>query len=218
MFVKICGVRDAETLSAAVEAGADAVGLVMAATSPRFVALERAELLVALADEAGITPWVVTVGASDEDFWRWRDWPAADLHIQLHGAEPPEQVAHARDLLLNRTVIKALPVAKRKDLNAAASYDAAHGLLLDAKPPKGADRAGGHGVAFNWAILEGWRAPKPWMLSGGLTPDNVAEAVRISGAQSVDVSSGVESAPGVKDPSKMRDFVQAAKEAAAEGV
>ncbi len=215
-YVKICGLRDEEGVDAAVAAGADWVGFVLEPTSPRYVPFERAGALAAGAEAAGVAPWIVAVGLSEDHLWRMRDWPVADLHVQFHGHEHPEYLEEARTILLNRTIVKAMGVAQRKDLEAAADFTAADMLLLDAKPPRGSDRTGGHGEPFKWSILKSWTAPKPWVLSGGLNADTVAKAIRTTGARAVDVSSGVESAPGVKDPVKIRDFVQAAKDAAAQ--
>ncbi len=211
MRVKICGVRDEATVAAAAAAGADWIGFVIVPTSPRYTPFDRVSELAVAAEEAGAEPWVVTVGAPEDHYWRMRDWPVSALTVQMHGEEPPSFVAEMRSLMINRRVVKAIPVRKRRDLDAAASFDAADMILLDAQPPKGADRAGGHGAPFKWSIVKGWDAPKPWILSGGLTPSNVAEAIRLTGAQAVDVSSGVESAPGMKDLAKIRDFIQAAK-------
>jgi phosphoribosylanthranilate isomerase len=108
-------------------------------------------------------------------------------------------------------VVKAIGVSTREDLEQVKDFKAADVFLLDAKPPAGADREGGHGRPFDWSILEGFDPGKPWVLSGGLTPENVAEAIRISGAKAVDVSSGVEASPGVKDAAKVKAFIEAAK-------
>lgn len=213
--VKICGLIDEASVDAAVAAGADDVGFVIVPTSPRYVPFERAAALALRAENAGAEPWIVCVGAPEDYFWRMRDWDVGALTVQMHGDEPASFVAEMRSLMITRRIAKAIPVAKRKDLEAAADFAAADMILLDAKPPKGADRAGGHGAPFKWSIVRGWRAPKPWILSGGLTPENVAEAIRVTGAQAVDVSTGVESAPAVKDPVKMRAFVQAVKTARA---
>jgi phosphoribosylanthranilate isomerase len=130
--------------------------------------------------------------------------------LQLHGGESARRAAYVRGKF-QLPVIKVLPVGEASDLAAAAEYDhAADMLMFDARPPKGAARPGGHGAAFDWKILSGRQFTKPWFLAGGLTPDNVARAMELSGAKLVDVSSGVESAPGVKDAALIRAFVQAA--------
>ncbi len=205
--VKICGLRDAAMIEAAAEAGADMVGLVLLAESPRAVAREDARALAAHALSLPITP-VLLLDPERDPLAALT--PSADMAVQLHGLETPGDVARLAEQTPAQ-VIKALGVAAREDLLAASAYQAADMLLLDAKPPKNAAHAGGHGRAFDWSIVHGWAAPKPWGLAGGLTPDTVADAIAQTGAPLVDVSSGVESAPGVKDPIKIRDFVHAAK-------
>ena len=207
--VKICGITDEEAMDAAIEAGADYVGLVFFPPSPRHVTPERAAELVEF------TPGEVTkVGlfvdpddaALDAILTRVR----LDL-LQLHGGETPERIEAIR-LEYGLPVMKVLSVARAGDLDAAEPYLAvADRLLFDAKPPKGATLPGGNAVSFDWSILSGRKWGLPWMLAGGLTPANVAEAVRISGATAVDVSSGVESAPGFKDAEKIRAFIKAAR-------
>ena len=131
--------------------------------------------------------------------------------LQLHGRETPERVAEIR----TRTgceVWKAFGVETAGDLTGAGAFSAADRLLIDAKPPKDADRTGGHGQAFDWSILKDWTAPKPWILAGGLTPENVAGAIAATGAPAVDVSSGVERLRGLKDKELVRAFLRAAKE------
>jgi phosphoribosylanthranilate isomerase len=131
--------------------------------------------------------------------------------LQLHGGESARRTAYVRGKF-RVPVIKALPVAEASDLTAAAEYEnAADMLMFDAKPPKDAMRGGGHGAAFDWKILQGRSFAKPWFLAGGLTPENVARAISLSGAELVDVSSGVESAPGVKDAARIRAFLNATK-------
>ena len=133
--------------------------------------------------------------------------------VQLHGKETPGDVtAFARRHPLT-AIVKAIGVSSRKDLELAETFEAADAFLFDAKPPSGAMRQGGFGKAFDWSILKGFRTKdhEDWTISGGLTPENVAEAVRVSGAGAVDVSSGVEASPGIKDPAKVRAFIKAAK-------
>jgi phosphoribosylanthranilate isomerase len=206
--VKICGITSADAVDAAASAGAAFGGLVFHPNSPRKVELEQARSLadhmrgrlksVALIvdkDDAGIE---ALVGLVRPDF------------LQLHGSESARRAAYIRGKF-RLPVIKAIPVATQADLLAASEYeDAADMLMFDARPPKGAQRPGGHGAAFDWKILSGRNFTKPWFLAGGLTQDNIAHAVELSGARLVDVSSGVESAPGVKDPQRIRDFIQAA--------
>ena len=207
--VKICGITSADAIDAAVSAGAAYGGLVFHPKSPRFVALEQAGALadrmrgrlkivalIADLDDAGIDRLIKAV---KPDF------------LQLHGNESPGRTAEIR-ARFGVPVIKALPVAEASDLAAAADYEkVADMLMFDARPPKGAERGGGHGQAFDWKILAGKSFTRPWFLAGGLSPDNVARSIELSGAKLVDVSSGVESAPGVKDVVRIRDFLQAAK-------
>ncbi|HVY86077.1 MAG TPA: phosphoribosylanthranilate isomerase [Caulobacterales bacterium] len=209
--VKICGLKDAASLDAALAGGARYVGFVLHAKSPRLIKLEAAQPLFERARGRAETVAVV----SDAPFDRLRlvcdalkpDW------IQAHGSEIPAQLAEFRPLA-RKGVIKALGVSRSEDLAAVAAFSpVADMLLFDAKPPTGAERAGGHGVAFDWNILKGRVFPKPWFLSGGLKPENVAGAIVLSGADRVDVSSGVESAPGIKDPTRIAAFLAAAKAA-----
>ena len=206
--VKICGLSEPETLRAAVEAGADWIGFVFFEKSPRNVTPDRAEAL--LPQIRGATAVALLADCQDKDIDAAIEAGVAVL--QLHGSETPEQVAEIK----RRTgaeVWKAVGVSSRADLVRAAAYKAADRLLIDAKPPDGADRTGGHGRVFDWSVLAGWDAPKPWLLAGGLTPGNVADAVRATNAPAVDVSSGVERAPGVKDAALIRAFIEAAKAA-----
>jgi phosphoribosylanthranilate isomerase len=218
-FVKICGLTGERAVAAALEAGADAVGFVLfVPASPRNI--EPADFVRLSSPARGRAKVViVTAGVLDarvSDLVRGVEPDA----IQLHGSETPAQVQALRDDLgLDRScpdgleIWKGLAVGAPADLADAADFGAADRLLLDAKPPKGAERTGGHGLAFDWSILAGWASPKPWILSGGLTPETVADAVHVTGATAVDVSSGVEASPGVKDPAKVRAFVAAAKAA-----
>jgi len=210
--VKICGITRESDLESAVEAGADMVGFVIVETSPRFVDFDRAQALIRRAAKLGVEPWVVATVAV-----AWLDRLVDDTPeigaVQLHGKESPGQVAaFARKHPLT-PVIKAIGIASKRDLAEAEAFEAADAFLFDAKPPQGADREGGHGRTFDWSILKGFRIHdhEDWTLSGGLTPENVAEAIRQSGAPAVDVSSGVEASPGVKDAAKVRAFIAAAK-------
>ena len=207
--VKICGITSEEAMEAAVEAGADYVGLVFYPPSPRALTPARAaELLQFLPDD------IVTVGlfvdADDALLDRVMAECRLDL-LQCHGAESPERLEAIR-LEYGVPVMKMIAVAEAGDLAAADPYLAvADRLLFDARPPKGAVLPGGNAVSFDWRLLAGHKWGLPWMLAGGLTPANVAEAIRISGARAVDVSSGVESAPGVKDPAAIHAFISAVK-------
>jgi phosphoribosylanthranilate isomerase len=206
--VKICGITDAPALDAALDGGARYIGFVVYPKSPRHLSRDK---LAALTDRARgkAEVVVVTVDADDELLTLIQHHAKPDW-IQLHGSEPPSMVAHARQYA-RAGVIKAISVAQRDDLDNARNYEGvAEMLMFDAKPPPGG-LPGGNAAAFDWPILAGQRFTRPWMLSGGLTPTNVQGAIAASGAGIVDVSSGVESAPGLKDPAKIAAFLAAAK-------
>lgn len=207
--VKICGIKTADAMAEAVHAGADFVGLVIFPPSPRNVTVDAAADLAEIArGDASIV--ALTVDADDALLARIATDLQPDL-IQVHGSESPERVAAIRRRF-GIPVMKAIKVATRADAAEAFVYrDAADLILFDAKPPKGADRPGGHGAVFDWTLLDGIKEQVPYMLSGGLTPENVAAAIQATGASVVDVSSGVESATGVKSPALIRAFVRAAK-------
>ena len=205
--VKICGLRTAADMAAVVAAGAAYAGFVFFAKSPRNLTLEQARLM-ALAAPPGLAKVALTVNADDASLDAIIEAVPLDM-LQLHGHETPERVAEVR-ARYGLPVMKAIGVADEGDLEALTEYSlAADQILIDAKPPKGADLPGGNGLAFDWRLLVGRKWLRPWMLAGGLTPENVAEAVRLTGARQVDVSSGVESAPGVKDAAKIAAFVRA---------
>jgi phosphoribosylanthranilate isomerase len=212
--VKICGITNESDLEAAVEAGADMVGFVIVESSPRYVDFAKAQALIRRAAELGAEPWVVATMAVP-----WLDRLIEQTPeigaVQLHGKESPSQVAAFARKHPLVPVIKAMGIASPRDLSEAEDFEAADAFLFDAKPPKGADREGGHGRSFDWSILKGFRVNdhEDWTLSGGLTPENVAEAIAKSGAPAVDVSSGVEASPGKKDHAKVRAFIGAAKAA-----
>ncbi len=201
--IKICGIRDTAALDAAAEAGANWIGFVFAAGSPRLVTLAAAAAL-----ERRLPRPVRRVGLfvepSDDEVARALDAVPLDV-LQLY-ADPARAAALRR--AFDRPVWLAHGVRSRTDLPACTDLD---GLVIEARPPAGADRPGGNGVRFDWSIATDWVAPAPWLLAGGLTPDNVAEAIRQSGAPAVDVSSGVEDAPGVKQPALIRAFIAAAR-------
>lgn len=212
-LVKICGLAEADGLDAAVEGGADFVGFVFHPGSPRALTPEAAaELADALPDE--ITKVGLFVDPTDDDLDRVLQRVRLDL-VQLHGHETPERVDAIR-LEFGVQAMKAIGVATEADVAAARAYEGhADWLLFDAKPTEGDTRPGGLGRSFPWHLLQDWRGETPWMLAGGLTPENVERAVAESGAGAVDVSSGVESAPGVKDPARIAAFLRAAKNARA---
>lgn len=206
--VKICGVRDAAAVEAAALAGAAYVGFVFFPRSPRHLGWDEAAAL-ALAAPPGLCKVALTVDPDDATLARIAALPV-DM-IQLHGAETPGRVAQVR-ALTGLPVMKAVGVAGPEDLAALSAHErVADQILVDAKPPKGAAVPGGLGHSFDWRLLAGRRWPKPWMLAGGLTARTVAEAIRVAGARQVDVSSGVESAPGQKDAELIRAFVAAAQ-------
>jgi phosphoribosylanthranilate isomerase len=210
-LVKICGLSTPETLDAALSAGADMVGFVRFAKSPRHVSLNLGHHL-ALQARGRAQRVVLLVNPGDEDIAQAVEAINPDL-IQLHGSETPERVAEIRSMV-KRPVMKALGVAEPSDLQALSPYAGADRILLDAKPPRTADALpGGNGVSFDWRLLNGLDRKVSFMLSGGLNPDNVAEAIRLTKAQAVDVSSGVESRPGLKDPAKIEAFIRAARTA-----
>jgi phosphoribosylanthranilate isomerase len=205
--VKICGLRDAAMLDAAVQAGAAYVGLVFFEKSPRNVTLAQAAALAAMVP-AGVAKVALVVDADDAQLDALLAQVPVDI-LQLHGAETPARVTAVK-ARYGLPVMKAVGVAGPDDLAALETYaQVADQLLVDAKPPKGADLPGGNGLSFDWRLIAGRRWPVPWMLAGGLTPANVAQAVALTGAGQVDVSSGVESAPGVKDAALIAAFCAA---------
>ena len=207
--IKICGLSTPETLDAALDAGADLVGFVRFPRSPRHVSLETGRLLSRRAWGRAARV-VLLVDPDDAAVTEAMEALDPDL-IQLHGRESPERVAAIRSAT-GRPVMKALGIAGPGDLTAVPSYAAvADRLLLDAKAPPGAALPGGNGVAFDWDLLAGAALPSGTMLSGGLGPGNVAGALARTGLSAVDVSSGVEVVPGVKDPALIRAFVAAAR-------
>lgn len=207
--VKICGLRTADTVDAATRAGASYIGLNFFAGSPRSVTIAEAASL-ALAVPPGVAKVGLVVDADDATLDETTGGVALDI-IQLHGHETPARVAEVK-ARYGLPVMKVIGIAGADDLAVLDSYlSVADMILVDAKPPKGAALPGGNGVAFDWGLLADRRWPVPWMLAGGLTPDNVAQAIRRTGVRQVDVSSGVESAPGVKDAARISAFMAAAR-------
>lgn len=207
--VKFCGLRRPEDVAAAVAAGAAYVGLVFFPRSPRHLTIAEARDL-ALGVPEGIAKVALTVDASDEDLAAILAEVPIDM-LQLHGRETTGRVAAVK-ARFGLPVMKAVGVAGPDDLRSLDLYgQVADQILVDAKPPKDAALPGGNGLAFDWRLIAHRRWPVPWMLAGGLTPANVAEAIRLTGARQVDVSSGIESAPGVKDAGLMRAFAEAAR-------
>jgi phosphoribosylanthranilate isomerase len=208
--VKICGVKRPEDVRAVAAAGGAYIGLNFFPKSPRFVTLEQARLLALEAPE-GLCKVALTVDADDATLDAIVEAMPLDM-LQLHGKETPERVAEVRSRY-GLPVMKALGVADEGDLAAVFEFSlAADQLLIDAKAPKTAVLPGGNGLAFDWRLVAQRRWLRPWMLAGGLTAANVAEAIRLTNARQVDLSSGVESAPGVKDAGLIHAFVSAAKQ------
>ena len=206
--VKICGLRSEADVLACAAAGAAYIGLNFFPPSPRFVTLALARQL-ALAAPEGLAKVALTVDADDATLDAIVEALPLDM-LQLHGHESPDRVAEVRTRY-GLPVMKALGVADEADLPALMDYSlVADQLLIDAKPPKASPLPGGNGLPFDWRLVAQRRWLKPWMLAGGLTPANVAEAVRLTNARQVDTASGVESAPGVKDHGKIAAFVAAA--------
>lgn len=205
--VKMCGLRSPADVAAAARAGAAYVGFVFFEKSPRNVSVEEARAL-ALEVPMGIAKVALTVNAADAELDAITAAVPLDM-IQLHGRETPQRVAEIK-ARYGLPVMKAIGIAEAGDLDAIAEYEAvADQILVDAKPPKGADLPGGNGLAFDWRLLAGRSWSKPWMLAGGLTPQNAAEAIARTGAAQLDVSSGVEKAPGVKDADRIAAFIAA---------
>jgi phosphoribosylanthranilate isomerase len=210
-LVKICGLSTPETLDAALSAGADMVGFVRYPKSPRHVSLNLGHRL-ALQAKGRAQRVVLLVNPGDEDIAQAVEAINPDL-IQLHGSETPARVAEIRSMV-KRPVMKALGVAEPSDLQALSPYAGADHILLDAKPPRTSEALpGGNGISFDWRLLNGLDRKVSFMLSGGLNPDNVAEAIRLTKTQAVDVSSGVETGPGLKDPARIEAFIKAARTA-----
>jgi phosphoribosylanthranilate isomerase len=210
-LVKICGLSTPATLDAALDAGADMVGFVFFAKSPRHVDWATARAL-GLKARGRAKIVALSVDADDDALKRIMDALAPDL-LQLHGRETPARVKEIGELTA-RPTMKAIGVAARLDFAAAGPYEGvADFLLIDAKPPRDATLPGGNGRPFDWGLARDFRPRRPWLLSGGLDPETIEAAIAQSGASGVDVSSGVESAPGIKDPARIRAFVAAARRA-----
>ena len=216
-LVKLCGLNTEETVTAAVDAGADMIGFMFYPPSPRSVALDVAKALGS--PVSSVTRVAILVDADDATVDAVVATDVIDL-LQLHGGETPDRVAEIKRRA-GLPVMKALSVASKADVGSAAAYEGvADRLLFDAKPPKGMSGAlpGGNGLTFDWHLLEDLELRIPWMLSGGLTAENVGVAIRLTGAKAVDTSSGIEDRPGVKNSTKIRAFVQAAKQVDLESV
>jgi len=211
ILIKICGLRTPEALDAALDAGADMVGFVFFPPSPRHLGYEAAKLLGERVNGRA-KKVALSVDATDAEIGQVVAALKPDM-LQLHGRETPERLATVRSRF-GLPVMKAIPVEQRADLSPVRQYaQFADRILFDARAPRDATRPGGLGKTFDWRLLENLAIGVPFMLSGGLDAQNVAEAIAITRADGVDVSSGVERAAGDKDPDKIREFVQAARAA-----
>ena len=204
--VKICGLATVDDVRACADAGANYMGLVFFEKSPRNITISAAREL-ALAAPLGLAKVALVVNPSDAELDAITGTVPLDM-LQLHGRETPERVAEVK-ARYGLPVMKAVGIADGDDLPKLDSYfGVADQILVDAKPPKGGELPGGNGLSFDWCLIAGRRWPCPWMLAGGLTPENVAEAIKMTGAKQVDVSSGVEDAPGQKNAKLIQKFVQ----------
>jgi len=207
--VKICGLATVDDVRACADAGANYMGLVFFEKSPRNITIPAAREL-ALAAPMGLAKVALVVNPSDAELDAITGTVPLDM-LQLHGRETPERVAEVK-ARYGLPVMKAVGIADGNDLPKLESYfGVADQILVDAKPPKGGELPGGNGLSFDWRLIAGRRWPCPWMLAGGLTPENVAEAVTMTGAKQVDVSSGVEDAPGQKNTELIQKFVQSSR-------
>jgi len=207
MQTKICGLTDEAAVAAAVSGGARYIGLNFVKKSPRYVSVDQARQL-ALTIPPAVCKVALVVDADDAMLDEITDNVPVDM-LQLHGEEPAERVSEIK-ARYGLPVMKVIGVAEASDLEAIAVYSkVADQLLIDTKPPKGAEIPGGNGIAFDWTLLEGRRWAVPWMLAGGLNANNVVEAARLTGAVQVDASSSVESSKGVKDVGLIGEFLKA---------
>ena len=207
--VKICGLATVDDVRACADAGANYMGLVFFEKSPRNIIIQAAREL-ALAAPLGLAKVALVVNPSDAELDAITATVPLDM-LQLHGRETPERVAEVK-ARYGLPVMKAVGIADGDDLPKLESYfGVADQILVDAKPPKDGELPGGNGLSFDWRLIAGRRWPCPWMLAGGLTPENVAEAVKMTGAKQVDVSSGVEDAPGQKNAELIQKFVQSSR-------
>ena len=207
--VKICGLATVKDVHACAQAGANYMGLVFFEKSPRNISIPAAREL-SLAAPLGLAKVALVVNPSDAELDAITQTVPLDM-IQLHGKETPERVAQVK-ARYGLPVMKAVGIADADDLPKLESYfGVADQILVDAKPPQGGELPGGNGLSFDWRLIAGRRWPCPWMLAGGLIPDNVAEAIKMTGTTQVDVSSGVEDAPGIKSPDLIQKFVQSSR-------
>ena len=208
--VKICGITTPEMTSVATGAGARFVGFVFVPQSPRFIDCERARLLSRQLP-TGVRSVGLFVNPDDETLSRVLGAVSLDM-IQLHGEESPARIQEIKSRY-HLPIIKAVSISGTDDVTKIDDYlTVIDWILFDAKAPENSNIAGGNGTPFDWTILKGRKFPKPWMLSGGLTPENTGDALSILSPDAVDVSSGVESSRGIKDADKIREFIQAVKQ------
>jgi phosphoribosylanthranilate isomerase len=206
---KICGINDPRAMTAAIEGGASHVGLVFYPKSPRFVTLDQAANLSSMAANKA-TRVALFVDPNDAELHAVLGAVPIEL-VQLHGSESPERTEEIKKAT-GRAIMKVISVSDATDIARAKDYvDVADWLMFDAKPPKSLKNAlpGGNAVSFDWSLLSAKTWPLPWMLAGGLTAENVAEAIRLTGAKVLDTSSGVEDTPGKKNPIKIKAFLEA---------
>ena len=203
--IKICGISTSETADAVISGGATHLGMIFFEKSPRNVSLEQAQILSSHVGNR-VTKVAVTVNADTDFLDQIVEHVSPDV-LQLHGSETPEHVQRVKDRF-GLPVIKALAIGAREDLEKVKPYmNIADLFLFDAKPPKGSDLPGGNGVAFDWEIMDDIPENVPYMLSGGLNSENIVEAIERTGTKGIDISSGVETAPGVKDVKLIEDFL-----------
>jgi phosphoribosylanthranilate isomerase len=211
-LIKICGLKTPDAVDAVATAGATHAGFIFFEKSPRHVRLEEAAALAGRARAGGLLPVAVTVDAGDDLLGAIATVMRPAL-VQLHGSETPARAA-AIKALTGLPVMKALSVSEASDIGKTIPFaGVSDHFLFDAKPPKDAVLPGGNAVAFDWSVLAGFRPGMPWFLAGGLDPVNVAQAITIADPPGIDLSSGVESAPGVKDPVKIAAFMAAVRAA-----
>ena len=208
--VKICGLTSAKDIEVASTAGADMLGFVFFKPSPRSVCIDQARYLMDLVPP-GVLKVALSVNGSDKLFEKIFKNTSVDL-FQFHGSESPERINTIKNRF-NLKIIKALPISSTPDVDASKVFEPyADYLMFDAKPIQGSSRPGGNAQSFDWRLVKDFSCSIPWILAGGLNPTNLKRAIKTSGANFVDVSSGVEISPGVKDPEKIKTFLKMAKQ------
>ena len=206
--VKICGLTSVKDIEISSNAGADMLGFVFFRASPRSICVDQAKYLMDSVPP-GVLKVALTVNGSDELFEKIVKNTSVDL-FQFHGKESPERITQIKTRFKLK-IIKAIPISSESDVNASKVFESyADYLMFDAKPIQGSSRPGGNAHSFDWRLLKGFTCSIPWILAGGLSPKNLKNAVKTSGTSFVDVSSGVEISPGIKDPKKIKAFIQTA--------